>query len=456
MQQVTKQLADFCANTNFHDIPEDVVLRAKYLILDTIGIMIRARHDAESTPNMISGIQAMGLDKGDCGVFGDDENYAPSAAALINASLAHSLDFDDTHAEASIHARAPIIPAAIAATQMAGASGKDLVTACVVGYETHVRLGKAVGAADHYERGFHPTATCGIFAAVAAVGKILKLSSEQIQSGFGIALSQSAGAMQFLTDGAWTKRLHVGQAAQNGLMSAIFAAEGYKGPAEAFEGKWGFFNNYSSNADRQTSTAGLGEVWETMTLGVKPYPSCRYSHAAIDGILDILDQHELGNSNDLQIEVGLPQRGYGIIGDPIDQKQAPQSIVDGQFSMPFSAAVAVQQGGLVWDDYHSFINDEATLALCKNIHVYVDDDAEACSPENMSAKVKIRDGSEQFERFVKVPKGEPENFMTEQEFKDKFNSLCNPYMDEKALTTLSDTILSIDTCNNIGDALFQN
>ena len=454
MENTTQTLADFCVQTNYDKIPTEVVERTKLLILDTVGIIIRARHDSESTPSMLAAVGKLGLDKGDCHVFGDKTTYSPATAALINATLAHSLDFDDTHAEASIHASAPIVPAAIAAAEMVGASGRDLITACVVGYEIHVRLGKAVGAADHYIRGFHPTATCGIFAAVAAVAKILKLSDAQTVSAFGIALSQTAGAMQFLKDGAWTKRLHVGQAAQNGLMAAFFAREGYVGPAQSIEGEWGFFNNYSSDANLDTAVDRLGEAWETMTLGVKPYPSCRYSHAAIDGIIQLAKQHDLPADSDVDIEVGLPQRGFGIIGHPLDQKQNPGSIVDGQFSMPFSAAVAFRQRGFVWDDYAKNLTNLATLNLCKRVAVYVDDQAEACSPENMSAKVRITANGQTFETFVQVPMGEPDNFMSAEQFHEKFSGLCSPYLTAPQRDRLSDSIMALESCTDLNAALF--
>ena len=454
MENTTQTLADFCVQTNYDKIPTEVVERTKLLILDTVGIIIRARHDSESTPSMLAAVGKLGLDYGACHVFGDTATYAPATAALINATLAHSLDFDDTHAEASIHASAPIVPAAIAAAEMVGASGRDLITACVVGYEIHVRLGKAVGAADHYIRGFHPTATCGIFAAVAAVAKILKLSDAQTVSAFGIALSQTAGAMQFLKDGAWTKRLHVGQAAQNGLMAAFFAREGYVGPAQSIEGQWGFFNNYSSDANLDTAVDGLGETWETMTLGVKPYPSCRYSHAAIDGIIQLAKQHDLPADSDVDIEVGLPQRGFGIIGHPLDQKQNPGSIVDGQFSMPFSAAVAFRQRGFVWDDYAKNLTNVATLNLCKKVAVFVDDQAEACSPENMSAKVRITANGQTFETFVQVPMGEPDNFMSAEQFHEKFSGLCSPYLTAPQRDRLSDSIMALESCTDLNAALF--
>jgi len=285
--EATKILASFVANLRYKDLPTEVSERTKRLILDITGIIIRARHDTESTPSLISAVERLGLTEGTCSVMGDQRSYAPSAAALINGTLAHSLDFDDTHAAGSIHSSAPIVAAALAAAQMSGSSGKELIAAVVVGYEVQIRLSLALDPSTHYDQGFHPTATCGVFGAAAAAGKLLGLDAKGIQNAFGIALSQAAGSMEFLVDGAWTKRSHVGQAAQNGLICAVMAAEGFIGPAQAFEGRYGFLHAYSKNSELQTVVAGLGEVWETMNIAIKPYPSCRYSHAAIDGITDL-------------------------------------------------------------------------------------------------------------------------------------------------------------------------
>jgi len=230
MTQITKQVASFAANLRYEDLPSEVAERAKRLILDITGNIIRARNDAESTPSLISAVEKLGLAQGKCSVMGDDASYAPTAAALINGTLAHSLDFDDTHAAGSIHSSAPIVPAAFAAAEMSDASGKELIAAVVAGYELQIRLSLALDPTAHYEQGFHPTATCGVFAAAAAAGKLLGMDADGIQSAFGIALSQAAGTMEFLTEGAWTKRSHVGQAAQNGLICAVMAGEGFKGP----------------------------------------------------------------------------------------------------------------------------------------------------------------------------------------------------------------------------------
>ena len=454
MTNVTEKMAEFCEKIKFEILPEEVVKRAKLLILDTVDIIIRARHDAESTKSLISAVNKLDLNNGNCQVFSDKSKYVPSAAALINGTLAHSLDFDDTHAEASLHSSAPILAAAFAAAQMKNCSGQELITACVLGYEIQIRLGLAGGSSAHYKRGFHPTATCGIFGAAAAAGYIVGLSKEQFISAFGIALSQSSGSMQFLNDGSWTKRSHVGQAAQNGLNAAILAGEGFKGPKEAFEGKWGYLNSFVSGGDLSKALEGLGEKFETLNLGVKPYPSCRYSHAAIDGLLELKKEINF-DVNDLEdVDVGLSETALNIIGYPIEEKQNPENVVDGQFSMPFCAALVLRNGSFTWDDYKSNLKNDDVLDLCKKVNVSPNKQAEECCPKYMSANVKIKVSGKVYEKFVKIPKGDPENFMTDQEFEDKFDGLTNPYLSEGKSDELKKFMLRIDNANSI-KSLFE-
>ena len=454
MKNMTEKFAEFCEQLKYDDLSPEVIKRTKLLILDTVGIIIRARHDAESTSSLVSAIDKLEMSNGSCQVFSDKKTYSPSAAALLNGTLAHSLDFDDTHAEASLHSSAPILSAALAAAQMNKSSGQELIAACVVGYEVQIRLGLAGGSSAHYKKGFHPSATCGIFGAAAAAGYLIGLTKEQYISAFGIALSQSAGSMQFLTDGAWTKRSHVGQAAQNGLSCAIMAGEGFKGPSQAFEGQWGYLHSYASGGDVKKAMNGLGEKFETLNLGVKPYPSCRYSHAAIDGLIELKKELKFSSDDLDDIDIGLSETALNIIGYPLTDKQHPKSIVDGQFSMPFCAAVTVKSGGLQWDDYKNHLNNKDTLSLCNKVKVSPDEDAEKCCPEYMSAKIKVVVKGEKYEKFVKIPKGEPENFMEDEEFISKFKGLTEPYLSKKSVDQLTDLMLKIDQANNV-NSIFE-
>lgn len=447
----TIQLAEFAAGLSYDALPEAVRTRVAWLMADMAGIAIRARREAESTPALLAAVKRLGLGAGTCGVLGDDAGYSPPAAALVNGTTAHSLDFDDTHARGSIHPSAPIVPAALAAAQAAGADGRTLVAAIAAGYEIQIRLSLALGPADHYDRGFHPTATCGVFGAAAAAGRVLGLSASQMAHAFGIALSQSAGSMQFLVDGAWTKRLHVGQAAMNGLVAAFLAREDFQGPMQAIEGRAGFLRSYAPRPDFEQASADLGSRFETLAIAVKPYPSCRYSHAALDALIELARTHDIGRGDVSSVEVGLSRTGWKIIGDPEADKQRPKNVVDGQFSMPLLAAIALRERTLGWDHYARHLADAETLALCRRVRCVVDEAAEAEFPRFMSARVTVATQGGRCERFVRIAKGEPENFVTLEELRAKFDGLTGPYLTQRRREALLAALLGVEKLRDVGE-----
>src|SRR5437763_11046767 len=264
MAQETATLAAYVAGLKYEDIPPEVIARAKMLTLDFLGSAVRARQEAESTPSILSMLAMLGLDVGGgATVCGDTKTYSPSIAALLNGALGHSLDFDDTHADSSLHASAPVVPAAFAVGEMVGASGRDVLTAIVAGYEVCCRLGNALDPTSHYARGFHPTATAGTYGAAAAAAKLFGLSKEQIIAAFGVSGSQAAGSLQFLVNGAWNKRYQVGAAAMNGVIAATLARNDFVGATESVEGKHGLLVGYSDDAHPAKVVAGLGEIFET-------------------------------------------------------------------------------------------------------------------------------------------------------------------------------------------------
>jgi len=449
MTDVTHKLAEFTAGLRFEALPEEVVERTRLLVMDHVGIALRARHAAALNEAMSSALAKLGLGEGDGSVIGDTRGYAPPAAAFYNGNLAHSLDFDDTHARGSIHPSAPIVPAAFAAAELAGANGRDLIAAIVAGYEIQIRLSIALKPSDHYARGFHPTATCGVFGAAAAAARVLGLPAEQIADAFGLAGSQAAGSMQFLHDGAWNKPFHTGYAAMGGLVAATFAAEGFRGAGEAIEGKAGFLHGYAPNADREAAVAGIGEIYETMDIAVKPYPSCRYGHAAMDALIELRAANDINDSEIESVEVGLPRTGWNLIGDPEEDKQNPKNYVDGQFSMPFVAAVALRDGKMGWDSYEPHLEDQTTLNLCRRIRTIVDGQVEAEFPAHMGGVVRVHTGRGKFEKMVVIARGEPENFLSVAEMRGKFDDLTGPYLDAPARDALANALLSLDDCTDL-------
>jgi len=336
---------------------------------------------------------------------------------------------------------------------MAGADGEELIQAIVAGYEVQVRLSLALGPPAHYDRGFHPTATCGVFGAAAAAGRIFCLSPERMASAFGIALSQAAGSMQFLADGAWTKRSHVGHAAMSGLIAATMASEGFRGPMEAFEGRRGFLRAYAPKPEPEKAAADLGQRWETMNIAVKPFPSCRFSHAPMDALIRLRQEHGIEAADVEAVEIGIAETGWNVIGTPDEAKQNPKNVVDGQFSMAFCAAVTLREGGLTWDDYPKHLADKKTLDLCRRIRCVPDPKAEAEYPRNLSGGARVTTKSGTVEAFVKVPKGEPSNFLTPEEQRAKFAGLVSPYLPPERVDELAGRLLAIRREDDIGEVL---
>ena len=386
---ITRQLSEFTAGIRLERLPPQVPVRARFLLLDLIGNIIRARHDAESTGAFLAAARALGMTGGSAGVFGDAARYTPTGAAFLNGALAHSLDFDDTHAAASLHPGAPVIPAALAAGEMVGASGADVLAAIVAGYEVTCRVALALPAGEHYDRGFHPTATCGAFGAAAAAARVFGLDADGVAGALGTALSQCAGSLQFLANGAWTKRFQVGWAACNGLVAATLVREGFKGAAEALEGRYGFLRAYAPNPRPERAVQDLGRVFELMATAVKPYPSCRYGHAGIDAALALRAEHALRPEEIEQVTLGLPKSGMMLIGEPAAKKADPRNVVDGQFSGPFVIACALATGTMGWDSY-GLLQDPVIRALLPKITCELDPEIEAEFPVNMSGKLTVR------------------------------------------------------------------
>jgi len=454
--EISSTLAAFTAGLQCADIPDAVKDRAKLLMLDSIGIAIRSWHDVESTQVHLSALKALGLDHGACSVFGSSDPLSPGAAAELNGALLHSLDFDDTYAAGALHPSTTVLPAVLAAAQQEGAHGADMLAGLIGGFEAVCRLSVALGAADHYDRGFHPTATCGALASALAVSRVLKLDAKRTESALGIALSQTAGSLQFLANGAWTKRFQVGSAARAGVVSAYLAREGYVGPAQSLEGKHGFLRAYAPNPDAQRAVEGLGQDWRTLQIAVKPYPACRFAHAAVDALIDLRREHTLEWEQIEAVECGLPAKGILLVGDPIEEKRRVDTVVQGQFSMPFLAAAALMDGEVTWDSYARRLGDPDIQNLMNRVQVVQDAEVEALFPASFGARVTLllQDGR-RLERFVTLPKGEPDNFVTQDELMAKFMGLVSPYVDEHSRDAILQAIRNIEYADSV-DALFSH
>lgn len=449
MAGITEALAAHVAGLRFEALPAAVRERTRYLLLDLVGNIVRGRHDTESTPALLAAARALGLAAGGNAVFGDSARYTPAGAALLNGAFAHSLDFDDTHAAGTLHPGAPVIPAAIAAAEMVGADGRAVLAGIVAGYETTCRLAVALPGGDHYDRGYHPTATCGAFGAAAAAARVFGLGADGVANAFGIALSQTSGSLQFLANGAWTKRFQVGWSALCGLTAATLAREGFRGAAEAIEGQAGFLRAHAPEPDPARVLRGLGTEFELMQTAVKPYPSCRYGHACIDAALALRAAHGLAPEEIDHVTMGLPEKGMLLVGAPLARKQDPRNVVDGQFSGPFVVAHALAMGRMDWDSYAN-LDDPAVRSLLPKVACAEDPEVQAEAPANLAGKLTVRARGQDFVAFVKVPKGEPGNFLSEAELRAKFHGLADAVLGHERATQLADAVLGLEQAPDVG------
>ena len=450
MANETATLAAYVADLKFEDIPPEVLERAKVLTLDFLGSAIRARRDAESTPSLLKMLEALALDgKGESTVFGDSKTWTPAVAALLNGALGHSLDFDDTHADSSLHPSAPVVPAAFAVGEMVGASGRDVLTAIVAGYEVCCRLGNALDPTSHYARGFHPTATAGTYGAAAAAGKLFGLSKDQIIAAFGVSGSQAAGSLQFLVNGAWNKRYQVGAAAMNGVIAATLARNDFVGSTELVEGKHGLLVGYSDNAHPDKATAGLGKIYEThedrrKAVSELPLHPCSARCADRDAARAQSDAgpDQAGRDRPAPQRHHADRRCRHQAAPDLDRRRTVLDVLHRRGG--------ARPGPLRLGRLHR-LGDAAIDALADKFDVVQDDRLEIGRTHPFGARVSITTDDGVHERLYADPSGEPNSFPDAQAMQQKFLTLARPVLNGRA-DQLADAILSLERFDRVEKA----
>jgi len=413
----TRVLAEFAIGVAAERLPTDVVDRLQQCLLDFVGIAAFAAAEAESSGPFRNAVTALAPGRGPGTVVGEARGYPYPYAALLNGAFAHTLDFDDTNLFGALHPGAPVIPAALALAEQHGATGARLLEALAAGYEVACRVGAALGQTA-YDRGFHITAVAGIFGAVAAGAKILALEADRVVDAFGIALSQAAGSMQYLENGAWTKRLHPGFAAHDALVALALARAGVRGAARALDGRYGLLAGYSNAPRPDLLVDALSARWVLTETAIKPYPSCRLTHGAIDAVLALRETVEAGDRERVVLEVRLSPKGFQIVGEPLPQKVHPSNVVEGQFSVYFQVAAAWLDGRVDWQSYGR-LADPRVHALGERTRVVAD---EALPLAGAEVTVQL-DGRQEHAR-VDQPLGEPERPVPWALLEAKFTGLA--------------------------------
>lgn len=423
------------------EIPAECRDLLKTCLLDFIGIAAFAGRHAESS-EAFRGFTRLGVGEGRNCVIGEGRRYGAPYAALLNGAFAHSLDFDDTHAGGVLHPGAPVIAAALALAENGEVSGRTFLDALAIGYEVCCRIGMSLTSAG-YERGFHNTATAGIFGAVAALGRLTNCKLDILEQAFGLAGSRAAGSMQYLDNGAWNKRLHPGFAAHDALVVLALAEAGVIGAAEPIEGRYGLLHAFTTQARPEALLDCLGERWELLDTALKPYPSCRLTHGSVDAALELAQQFDPATLEAAHYKLRVSPTAVTIVGKPEPNKLAPNNVVDGQFSIYFQTAFALLYGKPCWSMYDR-IGDARLVALAQQMTVESDPRS-----STLGCELTIETAGEQRSCNVQHPLGERSHRLEWPDAVDKFEDLAGAVWSPGRVQAIVDAMSAIDDASDM-------
>lgn len=444
----SQRIADFALVLELEAIPAEVKNLAKEHLLDALGIAI-ASTGFDFGRVALNGVQSLG-EGGKAMAIGSGVQLSAPSAALLNGLLAHGLDYDDTHIAGIYHASAPALGAALAAGQAVNASGAQFLVAFTAALEVGCRLALAV-AGDLTQRGFHPTAVCGTFAAAVAAGRIFGLDARQMTNALGLCGSQASGILE--TGTSWLKRFHPGWSAHAGVVAAAFGKAGFIGPETILEGTRGFYATHVQRvpvAERAPSF-GLGETWHSLGIALKPYPCCHVIHAAVDAALELRGQFNLADVE--RIECPLVLEWHKLIAEPRDACIRPPNPYRALFSVPYVVALALVRGRV---DLAAFYDEplDAPDVLDVAARVWCIDDPLSDYPAHFPGEVIVylKDGRVLRERR-RASLGTQEYPLSRDQVLAKFMANATRVIDVEAAEKLQSLVMNIETQGSLAEIL---
>ena len=425
---VVQQLAALAYNVSRDGLADDLRGDVARRVLDLVGNSVAARHETPAAA-VIAVAKNWGGREAATGI-GTGMRFPAATAALINGTLAHSMDSDDTHLPSVLHPSASVIPAALAVAEAEGVDAGTMLDAAGVGIEVAVRLGmggydETLGNSEFFERGLHATSICGAIGAAVAAAMVYRLDESKIAHAVGIAASMGAGLIEANRTGGTVKRAHCGWAAHAGVTAAELAMNGLTGPPTVIEGRFGFLNAYCGDrADASAVVDRLGEHWELPGIFFKPYPCNHFTHAGIDAALAIRERG-VDPSDITSIELGVSGPVLRTIAQPVEDKARPKSGYHAAFSGPYTVAAALLGGSGLGVGHSDFTDasaaDENRLALAGKVTCVEDDECNRIYPNQFPAVLRVvtTDGT-RHEARISVNRGGPGNPLSSEELMTKF------------------------------------
>lgn len=412
-QVAVHPLAQFAATLKWDDVPEAVQCKAEDLWVDWFGSVL-AGQSARPVQSIARFALSQGPAQGPCEVIGQRSTTSPMMAALANAAASHVAEQDDVHNGSVFHPAAVVFPPTVAVAQSIGASGAQLMAACVAGYEVGIRVGEFLGR-SHYKI-FHTTGTAGTLAAAAAVGNLLGLTPAQMQHALGSAGTQAAGLWEFLRTAADSKQLHTAHAASAGLTAAYLAKDGFTGAQDIFTGPQGLAAGMSTDANAAKLTEGLGTRWATAETSFKWHASCRHTHPAADALLQVMQHNGLQPADLAQVTCHVHQGAIDVLGPVVN----PSTVHQSKFSMGTVLGLAARFGFAGLSEFDAHFQAPETVALRDKVVMQLDREVDQAYPQRWIGKVTVTttDGRTLHGR-VDEPKGDPGNTLSRAEITDK-------------------------------------
>jgi len=402
-------------------------------------------------------------------VAGQPGRHAPAQAALLAGTLAHALDFDDTHLPSVLHPSSPVVAAALAVAQARHRSGPALVRAIAVGEEVCIRLGMAGfdpqrRSSVYFDRGLHATSICGTLGAAAAAAILIGLDVDGVANALAVAASMGAGIIEANRTGGGVKRIHCGWAAHAGVSAAELAAAGVTGPPTALEGRFGLLGALVGERRRDRElTDGLDELCRgdgrpaVLDVHFKPYPANHFTHAGIDAAL-ALRAEGVAPEQIESVSLGVPEPVLRTIAEPADRKARPPDGYSAQFSGPFTFAVALVGGGglgVYLDDFSdAAVRDPRLLSLAARVRCHADPECDRLFPVALPtiARVALRGGGRR-EIAVLANRGGPQRPLSDQELALKFELNAARSLDHVAVQRLSEALERLVECEDVASEL---
>ena len=448
---ITSEYVDFCLSHKYEDLPSEVIDYTKRLCLDFVGGAAYGTL-ADPSKTMLSFIESLNV-PGDCTVIGTSGKYAQQYAALANGVLVKANELDDVENISSLHAGASVWPVVLAVGEKYHLDGKKLITAAVLGYETSIRLGLAINSLEHYKRGFHPSSTCGNFAATVVAAKLLGLNKQQMVDALGISGSQTSGSFRYIIAGSWTKMFHPGWGAHNGILAAHLAQKGFNAPTDIFEGQYGFLESYSQDTHPELILKDLGKVYQTMRTGVKIHTACRHEHPALDVILAIVRENDLKPEDVERVDIHVIKNNFILVVEPENEKRAPRNVIESMHSMYFGTAMAIIRRSVFIEEHTmEWINSPQVKEMISRIYCHHDPELDKLLPEKFPARAAIqtRDGK-RFEKMLERPVGDGLTPLSMDDLGRKYEPLAGAIFSDKRVHEIEDSIMHLEEVKDFGE-----